>query len=424
MSKQIYSAWLDWPVGQGVFANIYATDWENTFAEFAEVFDLEDLRDDILDQFNELTERFDRLAHGEAPSQDSRNGHRKYLWEFFELISTDQIDGYKQQMQFFSNALGEKINGLDSDSSTGIIISNANPVRPRIVQNRPKWVDIQLKPEAFPPAEHSHGPSDFPDLSLEINSKIPLTQKGASNGVASLDGTGKVPASQIPVFNPTLQIVNTIGERNALSPTGNLPVYVKNATADSTVLTGGAFYLYELASGTWVKLSEMESMDIIQSWVNIIDKPEYFPSNIENIVGLQTALNSKRAIGDIPALEITESVSRRFVSDSEKTLWNNTIHNAGNISGSQSFAGFNSNRTYKATLIDNTTFAEISGGVEGNVYVMVFLQDSTGGRTISFPTNVKIPTGEAPDLGANKKSILTMYFDGTNYLGSWKKGWS
>ncbi|TGL12432.1 hypothetical protein [Leptospira meyeri] len=423
MSKQIYSAWLDWPVGGEIFANIYATDWENEYVDLAEVSDLDDLREDILDQFNELTERFDRLAHGEAPSQDSRNGHRKYLWEFFELISTDQIDGYKQQMQFFSNALGEKINGLDSDSQTGIVISNANPVRPRIVQNKPKWEDIQLKPSLFPPAIHSHEPSDFPDLSLEINSKIPLSQKGVSNGVASLDGSGKIPASQIPVFNPTLQIVNTIAERNALSPTGNLPVYVKNAIGDSSVLSGGAFYLYELSSGTWVKLSEMESMDIIQSWANIIDKPEYFPSTIENIFGLQTALNGKRAIGNIPASEITESTLKRFVTDSEKNLWNNTILDFGNLAGTISFNAFSIYRTTKGTLIADTTFDLIFGGVEGNVYVMTFLQDSTGGRTINFPSNVKIPTGETHDLGANKKSILTMYFDGTNYLSSWKKGW-
>ncbi|MCW7462805.1 hypothetical protein [Leptospira limi] len=430
MSKGIYSAWLDWPVGGEIFANIYATDWENEYVEFAEISDLDDLRDSILDQFNELTERFDRLAHGEAPSQDSRNGHRKYLWEFFELISTDQIDGYKQQMQFFSNALGEKINGLDSDSATGIIISNANPVRPRIVQNKPKWEDIQLKPSVFPPAIHSHEPSDFPDLTLEINSKIPLSQKGVSNGVASLDASGKIPASQVPVFDPALQIVNTIVQRNALTPIGNLPVYVKDATGDPTVSTGGAFYLFEIASSTWIKLSEMESMDIIQSWINIIDKPTTFPPDphshtIANITGLQTQLDSKRNNGNIPASEIEESIYKRFVSDSEKRVWNNEVFEFGELYGSIPFGTiFNGNRTVKVKLIGNLTISSLNGGYEGNVYLIVFTQDETGGRTITLPSNVKIPTGESPDLGANKVSILTMYFDGTNYLGSWKKGWT
>lgn len=124
-----------------------------------------------------------------------------------------------------------------------------------------------------------------------------------------------------------------------------------------------------------------------------------------------------------PATDITQDSSNRFATDAEKTLWNNTVHDAGNISGSISFSGFGTNRTYKGTLTANVTFSAISGGTEGNVYVMVFTQNGTGGYSITLPANVKIPTGETPDTGANKKSILTMYFDGTNYLGTWKKGW-
>ena len=173
----------------------------------------------------------------------------------------------------------------------------------------------------------------------------------------------------------------------------------------------------------------MESMEVIQSWANIIDKPSTFPPSahghdIADVTGIQTALDGKRAVGNIPGNEITQDASHRFVTDGEKTLWNNTVHNAGDINGSVSFTGFNANRTYKARLTGNTTFSSISGGVEGNVYVMIFTQDGTGGRTITLPSNVKIPTGETPDTGANKISILTMYFDGTNFLGSWKKGWS
>ncbi|TGN07448.1 hypothetical protein [Leptospira bandrabouensis] len=376
-----------------------------------------------------LDERINNLLYDPVDNSDIMDGARKYVSDFIEVFSTDQVDGLNQKFALFTNVLNGKISDITASLVTGIIIDKSNPAFPIITQNRPLWDEIRNKPAAYQPILHNHVIDDISNLQILLDAKIPLTQKGATNGVASLDGSGKIPASQIPIFNPTLQIVNTIAERNALSPTGNLPVYVKNATADPTVLTGGAFYLYELTSTTWIKLSEMEAMDIIQSWFNIIDKPTTFPPDphghtIANITGLQIALDAKRGLGNIPGNEIDQNSTHRFVSDSEKTLWNNTIHNAGNISGSQLFAGFNSNRTYKATIIGNTTFDEISGGVEGNVYLMVFLQDSTGGRTISFPSYVEIPTGEAPDLGANKKSILTMYFDGTNYLGSWKKGWS
>jgi hypothetical protein len=48
---------------------------------------------------------------------------------------------------------------------------------------------------------------------------IPLTQKGAANGVATLDGTGKIPSSQIPpVAITSVTVVATIAERDALTP--------------------------------------------------------------------------------------------------------------------------------------------------------------------------------------------------------------
>ncbi|TGL58629.1 hypothetical protein [Leptospira jelokensis] len=277
------------------------------------------------------------------------------------------------------------------------------------------WNFIEGKPNAFPPITHGHLISEVMDLEDTLSAKADLVD-------------GKVPASQVPIFDPALQIVEDIDERNSISPTGNLPVYVKDASDDPSVTTGGAFYLFELASETWIKLSEMESMEIVQSWANILDKPTTFPPsahghNIADVSGLQTALDGKRAVGNIPGNEITQDASHRFVTDAEKTLWNNTAHNAGDISGSVSFSGFNANRIYKARLIGNATFTTISGGVTDQVYVMKFLQDGTGGRTITLPSNVKIPTGETPDTAANRISILTMYFDGTNYLGSWKKGW-
>lgn len=139
---------------------------------------------------------------------------------------------------------------------------------------------------------------------------------------------------------------------------------------------------------------------------------------------VDSALGGKRNTGNIPASEVTESSSRRFVLDAEKRIWNNEVFEFGEINGSIPFGNiFNAQRIVKAKLIGNLTITTLAGGYEGNVYLIVFTQDATGGRTIGLPSNVKIPSGETPDVGPNKTSILTMYFDGTNYLGSWKKGW-
>lgn len=68
------------------------------------------------------------------------------------------------------------------------------------------------------------------------------------------------------------QVVADIAARNALTDKTSL-VYVKNATGDSTVKSGGATYIYDLATSSWVKTSEAESMDLVFSWANLQDKP-------------------------------------------------------------------------------------------------------------------------------------------------------
>jgi hypothetical protein len=55
--------------------------------------------------------------------------------------------------------------------------------------------------------------------------------------------------------------------------------------------------------------------------------------------------------------------------------------------------------------------------------VIKFTQDATGGRTVTLPGNCIVPSGESIDTGANKKSLLMLHSDGTEFLCSWKKGW-
>lgn len=59
------------------------------------------------------------------------------------------------------------------------------------------WDDIVDKPTEFPPSPHTHDISDINNLQTELNDKIDSSEKGANNGVATLDNNGKVPISQI-----------------------------------------------------------------------------------------------------------------------------------------------------------------------------------------------------------------------------------
>lgn len=84
-------------------------------------------------------------------------------------------------------------------------------------------------------------------------------------------------------------IKNNIAERDALVGTGlqhGDRVFVIDATADATVEKGGAEYLY-MTDNTWLKISELESMDVICNWAHLQDKPTSSVAQIDLAVAKQ-----------------------------------------------------------------------------------------------------------------------------------------
>lgn len=87
--------------------------------------------------------------------------------------------------------------------------------------------------------------------------------KGQNGGLASLDNGGKVPVAQLPAgIGLEFVIVANIAARNALSLSQNSLVLVLDASGDTTVNAGNALYAYEVATTTYHKLSEFESLDL------------------------------------------------------------------------------------------------------------------------------------------------------------------
>ncbi|TGM28241.1 hypothetical protein [Leptospira levettii] len=254
--------------------------------------------DEIIFEYIEiLSKRISNLLQDPIPESSPLDGSRIKIFEFFEVFSEDQIDGLTQRLSVFTNALSSKIEDISSSSDAGLTIDKTVPSRPLITHNKPLWTEIRNKPASYYPTNHSHSISEVLNLQIALDSKINLSQKGAVSGIAELDSSGKVPTSQLPVLNTSFQIVNTITDRNALSPTINLLVFVKDATSDPTVSFGGAFYVFEFGTTTWIKLSEIESMDVIQSWANITGKPTEFNPSAHNhaqseITGLSSLLSS------------------------------------------------------------------------------------------------------------------------------------
>jgi hypothetical protein len=84
---------------------------------------------------------------------------------------------------------------------------------------------------------------------------------------------GKIPSSQMNLTGK-VKVLDNIAARNALSGmVEGDECWVINATADVTVTSGAARYLYNGAA--WVKTAESESMDVITAWENIQNKPNF-----------------------------------------------------------------------------------------------------------------------------------------------------
>lgn len=91
------------------------------------------------------------------------------------------------------------------------------------------------------------------------------------------------------------------------------------------------------------------------------------------------------------------------------------------LSSSSTIAvNWNSGNVQTVTLGTSPTLT-FSNGQAGGEYKLIVKQDSTGGRTITWPSTIKWENATAPTLstGANKTDVISFIYDGSAYLGSY-----
>lgn len=105
--------------------------------------------------------------------------------------------------------------------------------------------------------------------------KNPILPETTAEQVKTADGSNvetKLASLQTAVSGKVpCYVVNDIAARDGLeSPKQGDLCWVKDATADETVSTGAAQYIYD--GSAWVKIAEAESMDMIVNWADIQGK--------------------------------------------------------------------------------------------------------------------------------------------------------
>lgn len=115
-----------------------------------------------------------------------------------------------------------------------------------------------------------------------LNEYQKTSEKGVPNGYASLDASGVIPSSQLPSNLKEVKVVANLAERDSLEKFEGLRVLVTDASADTTVISGWAEYVWNGVS--FIKTAEMESLDVVLSWGNVTDKPREFKPSVHKHV--------------------------------------------------------------------------------------------------------------------------------------------
>jgi hypothetical protein len=94
------------------------------------------------------------------------------------------------------------------------------------------------------------------------------------------------------------------------------------------------------------------------------------------------------------------------------------------VTATSSTIDWNQSNVQDMVLSNNPTLA-FSSGHAGGRYTLILNQDSTGGRTVTWPSSVLWAGGTKPILSssANATDTVSFIYDGNSYLGSYATGY-
>ena len=97
----------------------------------------------------------------------------------------------------------------------------------------------------------------------------------------------------------TIEVVDNIAARDALAPIKPIFALVLDATADATVNTGSASYIYDSTASEWKKVSEYESLDLVLTWESIKGRPTSSVADIDAAVAQRHTHSNKAQLDKI-----------------------------------------------------------------------------------------------------------------------------
>lgn len=272
------------------------------------------------------------------------------------------------------------------------------------------------------------------------------SNKGTASGYAPLDENSKVPAINLPNNLKEIKVVANITARNILDTFEGLRCHVLDATADETVTSGWAEYLY--TGSSWVKTAENESIDIVLDWSNVTNKPTLGTASSLNVATIGNASNTEVVKGDDTRL--TDSRTPVAHNQAASTVSVDTTNFNLNLTASEDtvqkaleklddlVAGGGGGgltpetRTVSdnnAVLSNNTSvLADTSGGAFtlllpsapeiGDHIQFIDAKNSFPTNNLTVGRNTKLINGLSEDLLIDVSEIIDLYYQNDTY--GWK----
>lgn len=275
--------------------------------------------------------------------------------------------------------------GLNSAMDSRVDALELDPVTKTYVDGIQSTLDGRLDVLESDPVTKTYVDGEISDLQGQVN-----TEKGRIDAILSASEADKDSFAEI------VSLINSVDTAN-----------------DS------AFAGYVLSNDAALAQEVLDRQSGDSALSGRLDSLEADPTTKSYVDGIQSALDSR-----LDSLE-ADPTTKGYV-DSELAKKVDVTQNydirpgmyQGGTKSSNFSINFANGPMQQYTLSGNVTVT-FQNPVVGGSYLLKLVQDSTGGRQITWPSNIVWAEQLSPELsGANKVDFVQMLYDGTNYYAS------
>jgi len=239
--------------------------------------------------------------------------------------------------------------GLLSPNEKSEIASAVQPSDLSTVATTGEYSDLINIPSEFPPSAHTHPISEIINLQSDLDSKINTTDKGVINGVASLDGNGKVPLLQMN--DALLGNVKWKGLYNGIIITSSPDSTLVGTALPTPSITNEGWYFISESNYTYSG-KDYETGDWIISNGTIWDKVDNTDS-VSSVFGRTGNITAQS--GDYNTGLVTETTDKNYQSDLQKLYNDATSSIQTQLNSKESIT----NKATDFTTVNNTLYPTV-----------------------------------------------------------------